>query len=188
MRIGLLYAKKWYPQSDWVVTMDGDGQHSPKDILKLVKSVEQKRLLILIGNRVINENPMNIQPHRRHLANVATTKFVNKIFKLNISDLQSGFRIYHQKITPYLIKGTKSTKFQFETEILLEAWAMNITIGEESIIKIYYPSLPSRINGVEDTLKWVWLVFLRIVFFPKKFSQRRNNKNVIWEIWKEISN
>jgi glycosyltransferase involved in cell wall biosynthesis len=182
LRKGLIFALKCFPRADWFITLDADGQHSPYDIDKLIIGIKKKKALILIGKRVLLNQKRDNFPFRRYLVNVVTTRFVNFFFNLGIVDLQSGFRIYHQKIIPYLIKGTKTSKFQFETEILLEAWALNLRISEEFVKKIYFPSLPSRIKGLEDTLRWIWLVFFRLFIYPKKFSQRRKFQGLLKKI------
>ena len=39
--------------SEYIVTLDGDGQNDPKDILKLIKSFDIKvGFMMVIGNRV----------------------------------------------------------------------------------------------------------------------------------------
>ncbi|MHA1989987.1 MAG: glycosyltransferase family 2 protein [Candidatus Hodarchaeales archaeon] len=182
LRKGLLLALKCFPQVDWIITLDADGQHSPYDIDRLLIGIKKKKTLILVGRRALLNRKKDNFPFRRYLVNVVTTRFVNYFFNLGIGDLQSGFRIYHQKIIPYLVRGTKTSKFQFETEILLEAWALNLRISEEFVTKIYFSSLPSRIKGLEDTLRWIRLVFFRLFIYPKKFSQRRKFQRLLKKI------
>ena len=60
-----------------IVTLDGDGQHSPKEIPRLIEKLEEGNDLV-IGSRNFQNNNM---PLGNMLANILDSKIVSKITK-----------------------------------------------------------------------------------------------------------
>ena len=78
--------------------MDGDLQHSPKDIYKLIKKYELTKCDIVIGSRKLtNAKEVNLNPLRFFLSTLLNMKF-NFIFKKEFIDPMSGFFILKKKI------------------------------------------------------------------------------------------
>ena len=157
----------------WIVTMDADGQHSPEDIPIVIQESIKKRVLVMIANRSIRKPFASPLPVFRYKINYITTKFIRTVFGLPIHDLNSGFRAYSSSIAEFLLHGSRTNRFQFETEVLLECWAKNIRIGETPVSEIYFPGSPSRIRNFRDTILWIILVFARILLVGIKYRQRR---------------
>jgi len=82
---------------DYVVLMDGDGQHDPNDIKKLLKEAETYDLVV--GART-SEGQASMG---RRIANWCYNKFASYIAKFQIEDLTSGFRVFRRNtILKYL--------------------------------------------------------------------------------------
>ena len=171
LRIGMIYAFKNYPYCNWIITMDADGQHATEDIPKLVKSSQDHKYLINIGCRCLRTINSLPRPTLRYRSNYITTLFIRKVFNIPIHDLQSGFRIYAMKSLPLLLFGVKTSNFQLETEIILEAWSNCYLIGETPVQEIYFQNMRSHIRWY-DAFRWIKVVFLRM-FLLSKFLHRR---------------
>lgn len=75
-----------------IVTMDGDNQHFPEDISKLVNALEEKEVDVVIGSRFLTFNDA-IPPVRRFynkIGNLLTTLITGA----RISDSQSGMKAF----------------------------------------------------------------------------------------------
>ena len=59
MRTGINYAKKIRP--DLLVTLDGDGQHNPKEIPRLVNKMRSTGVDIVAGSRILGSNYLHLQ-------------------------------------------------------------------------------------------------------------------------------
>lgn len=134
---------------DAVITMDGDGQHEPSDIPNFLRSAENSRNAIFIGNRMMKTKGM---PWLR----IATNKFMSWLIscatKQKIPDTQCGFRL----IKRGLLEKLKLTalKYEIESEMLIKAARLGFTI--ESIpIKTVYRQEKSQINPFIDTLRFI---------------------------------
>lgn len=81
-----------------LIVMDGDLQHHPKDILKLIKKYENSNSDIVIGKRNLrNFKIANLNPIR-FIFSILLNKIFNMLFKKTIYDPMSGFFVIKKKI------------------------------------------------------------------------------------------
>lgn len=115
---------------EFIITLDGDGQHSPESIPFLLNKIE--KFDIVIGNRLDDLSSMPIQ---RRLSNKLTSFLLSKKLGIKISDSQSGFRIYKQEV----LRRTKTvfSGFEAESEILVKAVRNGFKVGFINIPTIY---------------------------------------------------
>ena len=78
---------------DVVVTMDGDGQHDPSFIPKLIEPVLSGKSDLVIGSR----SDKTKMPTYRKMGLKAINYLNKKAIKSKINDAQSGFRAYSKK-------------------------------------------------------------------------------------------
>ena len=129
---GFQYAKQCGMTA--VVTLDGDGQHSPADIPRLIERAESIPHRITIGAR---RRPWRRHTWHRILANGIADFWVSWASGHPIADSQSGFRIYPMSLIPHLHIPTKRERsFVFESEILIEGaklgfWSVPVPIESE---------------------------------------------------------
>jgi glycosyltransferase involved in cell wall biosynthesis len=91
---GLLYAlKKNY---DLAVQMDGDGQHPPKELIKLLACYESSGANLIIGSRFIDK--VGFQSSFARRMGIGYFHWLNRLFtRQNIYDSTSGFRLFDAK-------------------------------------------------------------------------------------------
>lgn len=105
--------------AEWVVTLDGDGQHAPEDIPRLVEAAEQNPGHIVIGSRFAETAGV---PPSRYAANRIAAFWVSWACGQRLTDSQSGFRVYPTALFQKLfIPHGRSRGFVLESEILIEA-------------------------------------------------------------------
>ena len=118
-----------------VVTLDGDGQHLPEDIPRLLEAHARQRNAIVIGARL--HDGRNI-PLDRYLANRTANFFVGWAAGHAMADSQSGFRVYPAALLRTLTPCCeRAAGFVFESEILIEAARKGTAIVVVPIAAIY---------------------------------------------------
>ena len=118
-----------------VATLDGDGQHLPEDIPRLLEVHARQRNAIVIGARLHDER--NIPPDR-YLANRTANFFVGWAAGCAMVDSQSGFRVYPAALLRTLSACCdRAAGFVFESEILIEAARRGAPIVAVPIAAIY---------------------------------------------------
>ena len=130
IKTGLEWAKNH--NSDIVVTFDGDGQHNPKDIERLIQPILQKKADLVIGSRFKKRQKIPIDRFLLNwLANLAT--FL--LFGVFSTDSQSGLRAFSKKAIKLI--EFKADRMEFSSEILLEAKKHNLKVIEIPTSAIY---------------------------------------------------
>lgn len=115
---------------DIIVTIDGDGQHNPEFIPKLLEELNYSDAVI--GNRL---NDIRSMPFHRILSNKITSFLLSKKLGIKICDSQSGFRAFKKKV----IEGVKTEFYGFEaeSEIIVKIARKNFKINFIDIPTIY---------------------------------------------------
>ena len=102
-----------------VVTLDGDGQHSPEDIPSLLAGAALYPDQVIIGARRRDQRRATFW---RYVANRVADFWISWAAGYPIEDSQSGFRVYPASLLSRVkIKHGKARSFVFESEILIEA-------------------------------------------------------------------
>ena len=81
--------------ADVLVIVDGDGQHDPKDIPKLIKPLIDGEADVVIGSRFLGQGKK--PPFYRRVGQRVLTTVTNVGSGQKVSDSQSGFRAYSSK-------------------------------------------------------------------------------------------
>lgn len=134
---------------DTVITMDGDGQHLPQDILFFLRLAEYSDSAIIIGNRMKNSKNM---PFSRLMTNRFMSWFLSRLSRQKIPDTQCGFRLIKKEVLKKLNLTTH--KYETESEILIKGARLGFKI-ESVPIKTVYSNEKSQINPFIDTLRFV---------------------------------
>jgi UDP-N-acetylglucosamine---dolichyl-phosphate N-acetylglucosaminyltransferase len=148
-RTGLHYAKT--KKYDYVVTMDADGQHHPKDVEKVLIAVMNKEADMVIGSRLIESKGM---PWYRKLGNNGLSIITYMVFGVRVKDSQSGLKALNHKAIIKL--DWHSNRFAFCSEMLWRAKREGLSIKEIPITAIYteYSLAKGQSNwGALDILK-----------------------------------
>ncbi len=155
---------------DIVITIDGDGQHDPKDISKLIEKYTQKKNNIIIGSR--KRNP-ETQPFARYFANKFANFWVSWAAGYRISDSQSGYRVYPISLLKTIEPLRQSQGFVFESEVLIEA-AWQGYYSDSIEIKAIYPEerRASHFKPFQDIMKITKMVASRL------FEQNMNPRGL----------
>ena len=117
---------------DYVVTMDGDGQHEPRDIPRLVACAARTRADLVLGIRDRRAMPRKnrIGAHySRLLFLIGTCTFV--------PDTQSGFRLLSAPLVAALLDRVTWKGYESESEVLWRTLALGRPAAAVPISTIY---------------------------------------------------
>lgn len=137
---------------DFVITMDGDGQHDLKEIDKFIEVHKKTGADIVLGNRMHNPKKM---PFIRRCTNIFMSFVISFIFGRRIEDSQCGYRLVSSNAIEKM--SLKTTKYEIESEMLIEAKRHNLAVSSVDIDSIYRGQ-SSQINPFFDTLRFTRLI------------------------------
>jgi glycosyltransferase involved in cell wall biosynthesis len=136
---------------DRVLTMDGDGQHAPGDIVHFLPLLDQYDLIL--GNRMSDSGRV---PLLRRVANLTSSFIVSALCGRRIYDSQTGFRVYSTDLLRRI--KLQSSRYDLETEVIIKAARKGFRIGHVHIQTIYADEV-SRFRNVKDSLRFLSVVF-----------------------------
>ena len=152
-------------KGDVVITMDSDGQHSPSDIISLIKPVFEGEADLTIGSRYLGINYYNL-PLITRLGEALIEKLIRIFFGPKIMNNQNGFRALNKKIIPLFLKA-KYHDFTFPTEVILKTSLHGYRI-KECAVNLYHRQFGnSKVNLCRLTLNLFSCILLE---FMKKIK------------------
>ena len=133
-----------------VITLDGDGQHAPENIPRLIGAIEAHPDCIIVAARVRNARSA---PRLRRFANRVADFWIGWACGAALYDSQSGFRYYPASLIHRLdISCGMRRDFVFESEVLIEAAWLGVPIVAIPVESICLPdSRVSYYRPVRDT-------------------------------------
>lgn len=143
--------------ADIIVTMDGDGQHDPTDIEKLIISIEKEKMDVVLGTRLLNSKGM---PFWKIIANHFGNFYTWLLFGLWVTDSQSGFRAYSRHAAEVI--NTKGDRYEYDSEVIHEIYMYKLKFKEIPIVVRYTKYSMGKIhkvgliNGFKILYKMVW--------------------------------
>lgn len=127
---GLSYAQQM--GFDIATTSDADGQHNPEDVRKGVDLLIKRDVDLLIGSRLIDSRGMS---RVKIVGNKGLSTLTNILFRINVTDSQSGLRVFSRKALESL--RWKTSGYEFCSEMLWRAKQQDLKIDEYPIKVIY---------------------------------------------------
>lgn len=137
------------PGIEYVLILDGDGQHAPEEIPRFLAAANETKAHMLVGNRMSDVEKM---PFVRKMTNRFMSWQISSVCGQTIPDTQCGFRMIHRELLPAMIAIT-TTKFDYETEMLVVASRRGGRIEAVPISTIYGEE-KSKIHPVRDTIRF----------------------------------
>ena len=157
MAIRSIFLKAREINADVLVTIDADGQHKVEDINKIIKPIVDGQADISIGSRFLAEDDNT--PNYRKLGVKIITKVTNSSLSEKVTDAQSGFRAYNNKVLQSLTPSDSG--MGISTEILIKSSNLGLKIAEVPTV-IQYEGDTSTQNPVShgtevlmSTLKYI---------------------------------
>lgn len=143
-----------------VITVDSDGQHLVKDALKCSDALINSENKLVLGSRNFDEDNV---PLKSRIGNKLTRSLFKILCGISISDTQTGLRaIAINDIKTFLY--TKGERFEYETNMLLDAKKYNIKFEEVPIETVYLnENKGTHFNPLRDSVE-IYKVFIKYLF------------------------
>ena len=146
---------EWFLTNNYsgLVMMDADGQHDPGDLEAFVRALNENKHEVIVGNRMRDPKGM---PWIRRATNRLMSWMLSSLAGQWIPDSQCGYRAMKREVLEKMELHT--TRFEIESEILLEAARRGYRIGSIPIQSVYAGE-KSSIHPLKDTLRFFKFLF-----------------------------
>ena len=151
LKDGFTAVLKLFPDTEGVITIDGDGQHLTEDIIACGNRMLEEGNKIILGCR--DFDLPGVPP--RSVAGNKTTSRMFRMYGITLSDTQTGLRAIPAR---FLSRFTaiEGERFEYETNMLLKMKRRGIGFLEQPIATVYEDeNLGSHYIAVKDS----WRIF-----------------------------
>ncbi len=138
---------------DYLLFLDGDGQHDPAAIPSFITRAESTGADIVLGNRMLL--PLGMPPVRQ-LTNFVMSWLISQMAGQDIPDSQCGYRMLSRRFVEAFAPTTE--RFELESEMLIQAGRMGMDILSVPI-PVIYAGESSHIDPVTDTIRFIRMVW-----------------------------
>ncbi len=102
---------------DIVLIQDADLEYSPTNYLALIEPINNEYADVVYGSRFISSGPYRVLFYYHYLANKLITTFSNMFTNLNMTDIETGYKVFRGDIIRSIVPRLVSSGFGFEPEI-----------------------------------------------------------------------
>lgn len=135
---------------DGIVFVDGDNQHTASDVLKCCECLSEKPDSLVLGVRDFSLPDI---PARSKSGNKFTSFVFKALCGISISDTQTGLRAMSLE-TALKFAALDGERYEYETNMLLEAHKIGIPFEEVTIRTIYIDeNKTSHFNPIRDSFR-----------------------------------
>ena len=138
---------------DYMITLDGDNQHSPSEILRFVGLAETGDYDLILGCREMLGTDM---PYIRRFANMASSWLISAKLGRRIPDSQCGYRALKLKALDEI--DLQCDRYDLESEIIQKIIKKSGKIGLVPVSTIYGDEI-STVRQIVDPLRFLGSLF-----------------------------
>ena len=131
-----------------IVTIDGDGQHAPEEIPRLVAPVRSGEADLVLGAR----GRGRAMPLGRRCSNWLSAALASRVGGVRVPDAQTGFRAMARSLAEAIRPAEHG--YDFETAFLLAALAQGVRVRSVRVPTIYEVPGSGRGRGASHFRWW----------------------------------
>jgi glycosyltransferase involved in cell wall biosynthesis len=138
------YAQALQRGADIVVMVHPDSQYEPRLIPAMAGMIASGIYDVVLGSRILGSTALaGGMPLYKYAANRFLTMFQNFVVGSKLSEFHTGFRAFSRRALEKLPLLANSDDFVFDNQILMQALAFDLSIGEISCPTRYFEEASS---------------------------------------------
>jgi len=144
-----------------VVIQDADLEYDPQEYRRLIYPIERGPADVVYGSRFIGGEPHRIIYFRNQVANKFLTFLSNLFTGLNLTDMETCYKMIRGDLARTLAKDLQAKRFGFEPEITARIAKSKAAVYEIGISYYGRTKEEGKKIGAKDGIKAIW----EIVYF-----------------------
>jgi glycosyltransferase involved in cell wall biosynthesis len=159
LKTGFNYAIEHFDETlQSVITVDADGQHLPKDVIRIAEASIKAPGDLILGVRKFSSDV----PLRSRLGNTITRYVLNAVNDIDLDDTQTGLRAIPIKLAQQFLD-IPANHYEFELECILAAKKSRTSISQVPISTVYIEdNQSSHFRPLIDSMK-IYFIFGRFL-------------------------
>jgi glycosyltransferase involved in cell wall biosynthesis len=103
-------------RGDILIVQDADFEYDPQEYPVLLAPIISKKADAVFGSRFLGGAPHRVLFFWHYVGNRALTMFSNMLTNLNLTDMETCYKVFTREVRDYLLPRLKSDRFGFEPE------------------------------------------------------------------------
>ncbi len=149
---------------DVVIIQDADLEYDPQEYTRLLYPIERGHADVVYGSRFIGGQPHRIIYYRNQVANKFLTMLSNIFTGLNLTDMETCYKMFRGDLVRDLAKDLKAQRFGFEPEITARVAKSKARVYEIGISYYGRSKEEGKKIGFKDGIKAIWEIIRFNVF------------------------
>lgn len=146
---------------DVVVIQDADLEYDPQDYPRLLYPIERGHADVVYGSRFRGGEPHRVIYYQNQIANKFLTALSNLFTGLNLTDVETCYKMFNGDLVRTYAKHLKAKRFGFEPEITAHVAKNNARVYEIGISYYGRSKEEGKKIGLKDGVKAIW----EIIYF-----------------------
>jgi len=155
---------------DVVVVQDADLEYDPQEYKRLLYPIERGHADVVYGSRFIGGEPHRVIYYRNQVANKFLTWLSNIFTGLNLTDMETCYKMMRGDLVRSIAKDLKAQRFGFEPEITARIAKRKVPVYEIGISYYGRSKEEGKKIGLKDGLKAIY----EIIYFNLTVKNSKN--------------
>lgn len=100
---------------DVIIIQDSDLEYDPQEYPRLIQPILDGKADVVYGSRFLGHNPHRVLFFWHYVGNRFLTLLSNMFTNLNLSDMETGYKVFRREVTQKII--IEENRFGFEPEV-----------------------------------------------------------------------
>jgi len=161
--------------ADAVVMLHPDYQYDATRIPELVEPILNGTKDLMLGSRFLGDPLAGGMPRWKYVSNRFLTAVENLTFGLHLSEYHTGFRAYSRSLLEAIPYRLNSNDFVFDQELVAQAVACGMRVGEISVPTRYFAEA-SSVNFRRSVVYGLSTLLVVVRFVLHRLRLRRSGK------------
>ncbi|MGO9120378.1 MAG: glycosyltransferase family 2 protein [Desulfomonilaceae bacterium] len=140
-----------------IIVQDADLEYDPKDYPRLLEPIRQDKAEVVYGSRFAGGDPHRVLYFWHSVGNKLLTLVSNMFTNLNLTDIETGYKVFCRKILEQIT--IEEDRFGFEPEITAKIAKLRCRVYEVGISYSGRTYEEGKKIGWKDGLWTIWCIF-----------------------------